>query len=263
MLPRISNLFLLALLPCLLSATTAFEPTDSYQQRTLEGWNIRISTKLQDNPDLTSRVLDLLRVRLFEINRVLPDKALGRLRDISIWIELNDRRFPGMCFHPSKDWLSAHNYNPDKAGSIQIGNAHNFLNWSDQPAMVLHEVAHAYHHTVLGVDQPELRAAHKAARDSGKYDAVLRDNGRTERAYALNNAEEFFAELSECYFLTNDFFPFVSAELKEHDLKNFELIKKLWNTPPVGATLHFDERSRVVSPSGDSPTTQEVHTDAR
>jgi len=219
------------MLPCLLSATSAFEPTDSYQQRTLEGWNIRISAKFQDHPELATRVLDLLRVRLFEINRALPEKALASLHNITIWVELDDPKFPGMCFHPSKDWLRTHNFNPDKAGSIEIGNANNFLNWSDQPAMVLHELAHAYHHKVLGIDNAELRAAYKAARNSGKYDAVLRASGRTERAYALNNPEEFFAELSECYFLTNDFFPFVRAELKQHDPKSFDLIQKLWNLP--------------------------------
>lgn len=46
--------------------------------------------------------------------------------------------------------------------------------------------------------------------------------------YALNNSQEYFAETSEAYFGTNDFFPFVRAELKEHDPRGFGLMEKVW-----------------------------------
>lgn len=45
---------------------------------------------------------------------------------------------------------------------------------------------------------------------------------------ALNNDQEYFAEASEAFFGTNDFHPFVRAELKEHDPALFELLGKLW-----------------------------------
>ena len=34
--------------------------------------------------------------------------------------------------------------------------------------------------------------------------------------------------MSESYFGTNDFFPFVRAELQRHDSKAFELIRRMW-----------------------------------
>lgn len=211
----------------------AFEPTESYERRTIEGRPVRVSARLLRAPgQLAERTLDLLRVRLFEVNRVLPPAALAKLRDVTVWVELDERRFPGMCFHPSARWLRQNGYNPDKAGHVEIGNAQNFIDWStDQPAMVLHELAHAYHHKVLGADHPALRAAFEAAARGGKYDAVLRASGKTERAYALNGPDEFFAELTECYFLTNDFYPFVRAELRQHDRESFELIRALWYPP--------------------------------
>ena len=37
----------------------------------------------------------------------------------------------------------------------------------------------------------------------------------------------FGAECSEAFFGTNDFYPFVRSELKQHDEKMYELLKKL------------------------------------
>ena len=39
---------------------------------------------------------------------------------------------------------------------------------------------------------------------------------------------EYFAEASEAYFGTNDFYPFVRQELEQHDPEMFLLLKKLW-----------------------------------
>jgi hypothetical protein len=81
---------------------------------------------------------------------------------------------------------------------------------------------------VLGEQNAELSAAHAEVVKGGKYDAVLHFSGTRKKAYALENATEYFAELSEAYFGTNDFYPFVRSELKEHDPRGYELLKKLW-----------------------------------
>ena len=47
-------------------------------------------------------------------------------------------------------------------------------------------------------------------------------------AYALNNPQEYFAESTEAYFGVNDFYPFVRAELKEHDPDMSSLMQTLW-----------------------------------
>ena len=220
----------------------AFEPTSSYERRDIEGWVVRVSADFHQRQALREEVLGLLRVRLFEINRLLPQPAVEQLRrDVAVWVELDDPRFPGMCFHPSADWLGANGYNPDKAGGIEIGNARNFLAWNDQPAMVLHELAHAYRHRMGRGDRAAVDAAYEEARQGGRYDRVLRAGGSRERAYALNSPTEFFAELTECYFLTNDFYPFVRAELKEHDQNAYDMIRRLWNRPP--ATTRAARRS--------------------
>ena len=75
------------------------------------------------------------------------------------------------------------------------------------PAFVLHELAHAYHDRDLpkGFGNPEIAAAFARAKESGKYDKVERHlgNGRPntfEKAYAMTNPMEYFAETTEAYF---------------------------------------------------------------
>ena len=102
--------------------------------------------------------------------------------------------------------------------------------------MVLHELAHGYHHQALdrGFANPEVRAAFERATEGGSYKAVLRSGGEVEPAYALSNPMEYFAEGSEAYFGTNDFYPFVRAELRRHDPALAALLGKLWGDGPAG-----------------------------
>ena len=210
----------------------AFQPTDHYDLRTIEGWKVYVNKDLLEDKDLSDRCLALLQVKLFDVQRVVPKPAVARLKEVPIWLELDDKKFPGACYHPSKGWLMSNDVNPDKVGCVEIANARHVLTWSiDQPFMVLHELAHAYHHRVAGYDNPEIKAAYKAAKESGKYDHVLRAGGRTEKHYAMTSDQEYFAESSEAYFGTNDFYPFVRAELKEFDPQMYEVLKKIWNTP--------------------------------
>ncbi|MFZ5829926.1 MAG: hypothetical protein ACOY3P_07550 [Planctomycetota bacterium] len=96
--------------------------------------------------------------------------------------------------------------------------------------MVLHELAHALHHRFLpeGHGNSDIKEAYAKALASKRYDNVLKHNGRRSRAYAINNPMEYFAELSESWFGTNDFYPFVRAELVEHDPDGAALMEKLW-----------------------------------
>ena len=94
--------------------------------------------------------------------------------------------------------------------------------------MVLHELAHGYHNRFLGDDNADILGAYKAAVESKIYESVPHINGRKQRHYALTNEKEYFAEASEAYFGTNDFFPFVRAELEQHDPRGFALMEKLW-----------------------------------
>ena len=220
-----------------LAAEPAYEPTTNYTAQKIEGWTVYVHHRLlNEKKELCEKTLELLRVRLHQTNLALPKRALERLHQVRFWVEAESKQVLGMCYHPSAEWLKAHGINPEKAKGIEIGTPANFLAWSQvQPSMVIHELSHAYHHQVLGYDQPDIRAAYKRAVESKSYESVLFYDGRKRRAYALNNDQEYFAELSEAYFGTNDFYPFVRPEVKEHDPMMFDILKKLWERPEPAA----------------------------
>jgi hypothetical protein len=208
-----------------------YEPTTSYEKRDVRGWLVLVHKSLvEEHAELGEQVLELIDFQLYQIARVVPKPALEKLRQIPIWVEYADPRHPCACYHVSRRWLRANGFNPEKAGSVEIANSRRFLEWTrDQPWMLLHELAHGYHHRFLGgYGNPEIAAAWKAAMEQGLYDEVLHCRGSRRPAYAKNNPQEYFAELSEAWFGVNDFYPFVRAEVREHDPKAAELLRRLW-----------------------------------
>jgi hypothetical protein len=247
---RTSELLLAAMLGTLAAAvperaiaSAADEPTamakaaSGYQTRPIEGWPVLINSRfLEREPELADRTLKLLGFQLYQDTRVVPPDALAKLTTIRIWVEENETEPPCMTYHPDPKWLREHGKDPAKARSVELANARNFLAWTiEQPWMVLHELAHGYHHQFLarGFENPGVKAAYDHAMKAGLYDRVLRHSGEEEKAYAANNPMEYFAEASEAYFGTNDFFPFIRVELKRHDPAAVEMLESLWGVKPV------------------------------
>ena len=104
-----------------------------------------------------------------------------------------------------------------------------------QPEMLLHELAHAWHHQVLkqSYANPVIKKAYTAAVASGKYESVGYYNGQNQRAYALTNEMEYFAESTEAYFGKNDFEPFTRTDLKAFDPAAWSMVRKMWGLTSV------------------------------
>ena len=214
------------------AATNApFTPTTKYATTRVAGWTVRVHRELlTTQSELGSNALALLAVHLRAITNTVPPRACEALKRIPIWLGVNDGHAPCAEYHPSKQWLADHGYNPDKARCVEIGNARRFIDWSrTQPSMILHELAHGYHDQVLGFNDGRIRRAYEAAKAGGRYDSVRRNNGRTERAYALTDDHEYFAEATEAFFGTNDFYPFTREELKAHDAELFKILEEVWS----------------------------------
>ena len=200
-----------------------------YDHRSIHGWQVLVSPDLVSDPALEAPTMELLEDHLYRIVRAVPSPALDRLREVEIWVEKDTPWTQCMCYHVSPDWLAANGYNPVKAGTVEVGNAAAFLDWTHaQPWMVLHELAHAYHYQVLGPDHPGINDAWRARVDAGDFDQVLHASGTPRRHYALTNDKEYFAETTEAYFGTNDFHPFVRAELQQVDPRGHALMQATW-----------------------------------
>ncbi len=209
----------------------AFVPTTKYATTRVAGWTVRVNRELLTRQsELGSNALALLDVKLREITNTVPARACDALKRVPIWLGVNDGHAPCAEYHPSKQWLAENGYNPDKARSVEIGNAQKFIDWSPkQPSMILHELAHAYHDQVLGYNHAPIKRAYERAKAGGRYESVERNNGRRERAYALNNDQEYFAEVTEAFFGTNDFYPFTREELRRHDREMHDLLEEVWS----------------------------------
>ena len=184
---------------------------------------------------LADRTLALLGDQPRGVERVAPAAAVAKLRTIPIWVEKAEPHHPCMAYHPSGSWLADHDMNPDKARCVEIADARNFLDWCrDQPWMVLHELAHGYHHQFIerGFENVEVADALARVRESKAYDRVLHINGAERRHYALTNPMEYFAESTEALFGVNDFHPFVRAELARQDPEGHALLRRLWLVEP-------------------------------
>uniref|UniRef100_A0A7C4LLV0 Metallopeptidase n=1 Tax=Schlesneria paludicola TaxID=360056 RepID=A0A7C4LLV0_9PLAN len=219
------------------SALEAMRPpytaTAAYHQTELLGHTIYLHPELEQHPAELAAALDELARQLRNIQQVVPAGPLAELRKTPFWVEW-ERRPRGACeVHVSAEWLRANGYNPDKLLAVEINNVRNFVSWSrrEQPWMVLHELAHAYHHRVLGARHPGLLNTFQQAKQAKLYESVKYIRGETRRAYALTNADEYFAELTEAYFGKNDFFPFTAEELADYDAAGFSLLEQIWGRP--------------------------------
>ena len=224
------------------AVASAAEPTLDRQTNSIEGWTVLINGRLlKDDPAATAQALELLRVQLREIVRVVPASAVEQLREVTLWFS---PEYPGVKpraeYHPGADWLRDHGRDPVMVKSVEFTNVRNFAAETRRmPNFALHELAHAYHDRVLtgGFENAEVKSAYERAKAGHAYDKVERwfGDGRPntqERHYGMTNPMEYFAESTEAFFSRNDFFPFNHAELKQHDPDMEQLLAKLWVVRP-------------------------------
>jgi hypothetical protein len=209
----------------------------AYTNRNIEGWTIRIDDRLLkgDGLVLGEQALKLLNAKLVDITSVVPEKALAKLKAVTIELDLDYGGLTPMQYHNDAAWLKEKGYNENLAGCVHIPVASDFLSPFEirrMPWVVLHELSHAYHDQVLGYEEPRVKAAWKKFCASGKYESVLTSVGKKRGHYGLTNQMEFFAEMTESYFGSNDFYPFVAGELKQAEPKIFALMAEIWGPLP-------------------------------
>lgn len=210
-----------------------------HQTKIVEGWTVLISDRLLENDKAaTVRALELLTVQLREITRVVPKAAVAELRKVPLWFSPNYEGVQQRAeYHPGADWLRKNKRNPAMVKAVEFTNIRIFERETKRmPNFALHELAHAYHDRVLakGFGNEQIKAAFEKAKTKGLYDKVEQrfGDGRSAkvRAYAMSNPMEYFAECTEAFYSTNDFFPFTRKQLQKHDPEMFALLKSLWSS---------------------------------
>jgi dipeptidyl-peptidase-4 len=202
-------------------------------EQNIEGWNVQIDPALLSgaHQEEGARALKMLANHLQRIAILIPEKPLREMRKLGIRIEYDNPELKNMQYHPDADWLIEHGYDPQLAKKVHIPQAAELLSREQMlkhPAVVLHELAHAYHDQVLGFDDAGILKAYNEAMKKGIYENCLLYNGKRVKHYATTNEKEYFAETTEAFFYRNDFFPFVRAELELHDPLGYAEMKRVW-----------------------------------
>lgn len=219
-----------------LAADNSPLPT-AHTTRELAGWTVRVDDRLLagEHAAVGARALKLLEARLVAITAVVPEPSLAKLRAVTIELDLNYGDLTAMQYHPDAGWLEAHGYSPQLAKCVHIPDVGDFLSPEENlrmPWVVLHELAHAFHDQTIGFDDPRVTTAWKKFCDSGKYQSVLMSTGKNRQHYGLTDQKEFFAEMTECYFGSNDFYPFVAGELRQAEPEIYALLADIWGPLP-------------------------------
>ncbi|MBC8872579.1 MAG: metallopeptidase [Planctomycetes bacterium] len=199
----------------------------------IEGWTVHVDPAMLDgeHKEEGARALGMLANHLQRIAVLMPEDRLRDMQKLEIWIEHHHPTLGSMQYHPNIGWLRSHGHDPRLAKKVHITRASSLLSRQQMikhPAVVLHELAHAYHDQILSFGHPEIIKAYKKAESDGTYKEVLLYTGKRVRHYALKDHKEYFAEGTEAYFYRNDFYPFVRAELREHDPTLHDLLVEIW-----------------------------------
>ncbi|HWB04002.1 MAG TPA: hypothetical protein VG796_13325 [Verrucomicrobiales bacterium] len=220
------------------SAQARDQKANGRKVQTIAGWTVKVSNELlSKDSEATAKALELLQKQLEEIVRVVPKPAVAELQKVPLWISPGyPNTGPRAEYHPDAGWLRSNRRDPSMAKGVEFTNVKIFdAECRRMPCFALHELAHAYHDCVLGFGDPRVILTYDKAKAGGKYNNVERrdSEGRVtkDRAYAMSDHKEYFAECTEAFFGTNDFFPFTKDELKEHDPDMFALLETLWNLP--------------------------------
>lgn len=208
---------------------TFYDPVE----KQIEGWTVAVDPKLlaEENKEIADRAFEALANHLQRVKYIVPEDRLAKLQKLRIWLELNNPVLGNMQYHPGRGWLLANKHDPRLVKHVHIPRARQLYDpkmWAKHPYVVLHELAHSYHDQVLSFDHPEIVAAYDDVKKKKIYEEVLLYTGRKVRHYGLNNHKEYFAESTEAYFGVNDFYPFVRAELKQHDPTMYAIMEKFW-----------------------------------
>jgi hypothetical protein len=220
-----------------------------YQRQEIEGFTTFVNDKVLQQPrDAWGRQpIRVLEMELSDLRRILVPRIVSVLQEVPVWVEWDesDKLSPGAIARyyggPAEGLLKLGG-DPRKANCVEVLTLRR-LGESRHPGtalqqvILLHEMAHAVHHRLLGWDNPELDATFKQAVERKLYDEVNDRFGRRGKAYARTNAAEYFAEIS-CAFLDScNYYPFNYGQLQAHDPAGFAFVERVWKQPERFAVI--------------------------
>ena len=171
----------------------------------MEGWKVYVNKALLPggaHAEMGAKAIERLRGDMVLVKHWVADEPLTKLLKVGIWLEVDTTngphgRTPVFHYHSYLGWLKKMDFHPGKHKCVEYSRAASLVQnrrGRGTAQILLHELAHAYHDQALSFNDRDILAAHKRAREGGKYpknDWVVRADHK-----------EFFAGVSTRYFGT-------------------------------------------------------------
>lgn len=228
---KYSILFIIFLsITALQTASAQDYANEKYIDIDVLGWKVKVNDKLiEGDTSILKKSLGLFGKELYDISHILPTKAVAALKNVTFWFETETvtHGYTGQ-YLGSRKWLIKHGANPEKARGIEIV-AGRYIDAKAvmEDWVILHELAHAYHHLIFEYDE-RIEKAFKVIKAAGLYANVRQGFNKHHHGYALTNHTEYFAEITTMYFGHNSYYPFDRFDLKHYDPIGYRLVEELW-----------------------------------
>lgn len=223
---------------------TPFDSVAGYKVNHLAGFTVVVSDAVLaiDTAAYKKKPLDCLELELKNVVGLVNGKCADALRKVPIWaewdetIELSNGR-QGKAYASyyggNQRSLLTRGMEPLKARCVVVHLTKELTKsyqQKDRPEtlLLLHELAHAVHDQLLGMQHDGIRTAYAQAMGRKLYDKSL---------YIATNEAEFFAEATCAYLDRLDYFPKNRADLKQHDPQTFKLIDSIWGKSATEKTV--------------------------
>ena len=232
-----------------------------YHTHQIQGWTVHIiASEVSDKPEQAEAMLWYMRGQLTDIVQRLPADKVKLLRTVEIWInndaDEDDDGCNVACYIPQN--YGGSEFYEDRRETVILRNFDYILGaaWCCTDTLMIHELAHAYHDLFLedGFYNDDIEDAYDEAKESGKYDenAVMYPwwDPLFVEHYGMTDASEFFATMTETFFLDYKTYPFNIAMLWSHDRDVYDLIYRAWYSSVTSDnTVYFSEPNSVEVPS--------------
>jgi hypothetical protein len=231
------------------------EVIPGYYLRVIHGFKVLISRMAYDQSDVAEgRPLGYLETEFARLADLFPRSTLKTLATVPIWVEW-DHTIPrsvrayAVYYGEGGKGLGFRGVDPRKARSVcllSLKTAYALrAKGKSRSLVMLHELAHAVHDQVLGLDNRVIENAYDQAMARRLYRDVRHiDLSVVPVAYAATNDAEYFAELTCCYLDRLDYVPLNRDDLKDYDSVGYELMVKVWGTPEQIDARKKQERAK-------------------
>lgn len=214
------------------------DPPREYETIRMHHGNVMVEKQLlTDAPDTAKAALERLDRQWRQALEALPRSSHSYLRKVGLFLMYGPKakhggNTTGAIYTPRGNPTHFKELDPLWDNSVTIYSAERFAADPESYSLTLlvHEFAHAYHHSQQWTsDCPNVYQAWARASESGLYRNLVDDRGaKVQEGHAIMNPSEYFAVLSNTYFVGNWNEPFNRKELKTYDPAGYAMIEKMW-----------------------------------